>query len=514
MHPLSQNRSSSPSNGAWRARVRPRAATALPAAGGPADGSLRAATIGTAADSASSPIDRRLLYLLCAWILALCFDYRVLPLLRLELGVSITPDRLVLAALIATFIATKAWRTGDVKRPLAGKAVGRFAWLFAGIAVTSWVIVAPDTRNTSYGNLTWIMNLMVFPALAFHIASRLQYTRAMLMRLFWFLAIIGAYLACTAIAEHYERLWPLVFPRYILDPSVGIHWGRSRGPFVDTISNGGMLIAAFLAFTFVATSLTGVKRLIALGFTLLIVPAVYFTETRGVWLGWAAATATLVVFGKELRRPALLVAGALLIAFVVGIGSKFSLNESTLFSRRQNTVDYRLNNYQIAWDAFKANPAFGVGYGNFYGVWRNYADQNTREGRQGLADGNHSTILGILAELGLAGALPYVALIGFGALLCLSGQRRLKRQNLPFERRIAVMALGMLQAFVLLGLTNDLKAMPTINIVALTFLGVVTSLLSVRPVTRDAAAARHPQSKAVPARHARIRPSFAARAVR
>jgi O-antigen ligase len=241
---------------------------------------------------------------------------------------------------------------------------------------------------------------------------------------------------------------------------------------------------------------------------------VYFTETRGVWLGWAAAAGTLVLFGKELRRPALLVVAALLVAFVVGIGSKFSLSESTLFSRRQNTVDYRLNNYQIAWDAFKANPVFGVGYGNFYGVWRNYADQNTREGRQGLADGNHSTILGILAELGLTGALPYVMLIGFGALLCLGGQRLLKRQNLPFERQIAVMALGILQAFVLLGLTNDLKAMPTINIVALTFLGVVTSLLSVRPATREAAAARHPQSKIVPAGDARIRPSFAARAVR
>ena len=512
MPQLSQNRSSLRSRGAWRAQLRPQAAVAAPAAA-VGEYSQRIA-VGASPHSASPPIDRRLLYLLCAWILALCFDYRVLPWLRLELGVSVTPDRVLLAALIFGFVVTKAWRTGEVKRPLAGKAVGRFAWLFAGVAVTSWVIVAPDTANTSFGNLTWIMNLAVFPALAFHIASRLHYTRAMLMRLFWFLAVVGVYLAFTAIAEHYEFLWPLVFPRYILDPSVGIHWGRSRGPFVDTISNGGMLIAAFLAFSFVAASLTGVKRAVAICLTLLIVPAVYFTETRGVWLGWAAATGTLALFGKELRRPALIVAGVLAITFVVGIGSKFSLSEATLFSRRQNTVDYRLDNYQIAWDAFKANPAFGLGYGQLYGEWRKYYDRNTSRVAQGLADGNHSTILGILAELGLAGALPYAAVIGFGALLCFGSQRLLKRTNRPFERQIAVMALGILQCFVLLGLTNDLKAMPTLNIVVLTFLGVVTSLVSVRPAIRNAAAGQPHQSSPIPARRARMRPSFATRHLR
>ena len=42
------------------------------------------------------------------------------------------------------------------------------------------------------------------------------------------LALIGVYLAVTALAEITKQWW-LVYPSYIADPKVGIHFGRAPG---------------------------------------------------------------------------------------------------------------------------------------------------------------------------------------------------------------------------------------------------------------------------------------------
>ena len=48
---------------------------------------------------------------------------------------------------------------------------------------------------------------------------------------------LAAYLGTTAAFET-AGLRSLVFPRYIGDPSVGIHFGRTRGPFVQSVAEG------------------------------------------------------------------------------------------------------------------------------------------------------------------------------------------------------------------------------------------------------------------------------------
>ena len=453
-------------------------------------------------DSDTLPLDRTVLDFFCAWVLFQCFFYAAVPLLRWNVGITVSPDRVALVALLIVLIRHITSVSKSPTTARGGKAVGRLAFIFAGITLWSWLVHAPDAKNATFGNLTWIMNLAVYPTLSFYVATRLHYTRPMLKRLMWFFGALGVYLAITGIAEHFD-FELLVYPKYILDPGVGTHYGRSRGPFVDTISNGGMLVVGFSALCYIAASLTGVRRRVALTCAVLVVPAVYFTETRSVWLGWAAVAGTLVSLRTPLRRIATPVAGVLLVAFVLGIGSKFSLSDATLFSRRLQTVDYRLDNYQIAWDAFKANPWFGVGYGMFFNEWRNYADLNHSRVGIGLADGNHSTWLGILAELGLAGALPFTALVACAAIMCFSAYRQLKRTGTESEQQFAVVTIGLLQSFLVLSLTNDLKAMPTVNIVAFWFLGVLSSVVSARlasakPVS-DAAAPVKPLPSQQPA---------------
>src|SRR5439155_13100438 len=45
-----------------------------------------------------------------------------------------------------------------------------------------------------------------------------------------FFALLSLYLTWIAWCERFE-LYGAVWPRFVADPSVGIHWGRVRGPF-------------------------------------------------------------------------------------------------------------------------------------------------------------------------------------------------------------------------------------------------------------------------------------------
>jgi O-antigen ligase len=296
----------------------------------------------------------------------------------------------------------------------------------------------------------------------------------MLKQILDFLAVLGAYLSFTALCEHFG-IGALVFPKYILDPHVGIHFGRSRGPFVDTIGNGGMLLISSLALSCISSGFSGVKRFLSFCLVLLAVPAIYFTETRAVWLGLAAILATSALLRTSVRSGAAFISAAVLIGFLSGVGSKFSISEQTLFSRRQNTVDYRLDNYQTAWNAFTKNPLFGVGYGRFHLEWSSYF--NEAESRtQGLDDGNHSTPLGILAELGATGFVPFVATIVCAFIVCVAAYGRTKNDEYEFERRFVLLALGAIETFVILGLTNDLHSTPVVNATAFWLVGIVSTI--------------------------------------
>ena len=49
--------------------------------------------------------------------------------------------------------------------------------------------------------------------------------------------LFGVYLGFTAVCE-IAQLWSLVFPKYIADPKIGLHFGRARGPMVHGVSFG------------------------------------------------------------------------------------------------------------------------------------------------------------------------------------------------------------------------------------------------------------------------------------
>ncbi|MGC3966135.1 MAG: hypothetical protein QM775_01815 [Pirellulales bacterium] len=58
--------------------------------------------------------------------------------------------------------------------------------------------------------------------------------------------VFGAYLAFTAVCE-IAQLWTLVWPKYIADPKIGLHFGRARGPMVHGVTFGHYMSVCLLA---------------------------------------------------------------------------------------------------------------------------------------------------------------------------------------------------------------------------------------------------------------------------
>ena len=420
--------------------------------------------------------DATMVRLFCVWVFLLCFQYQPVPMLQWNLGITMTPDRLAVGLLLLAY----ARRTAHTRaRPgsgtMAAVMLEPFLLLFALVGTVSWLVSGADAGNDKFRWLTTLFSLSFLPTVSYFVARRLQYTRAMLKEILLFLAALGVYLSFTSVCEHYEAT-SLVFPKYILDPTVGIQFGRSRGPFLDTIGNGGMLLVSFLVFTCLSSSLTGFKRALTILLTLFVVPAIYFTETRMIWLGLAAVTAILLSLRTTMRRTAVIVGCATLIGFVSGIGGKFSPYENTLFARRQHTVDNRIDNYEITWAMFKKNPVFGIGYGRFRSEWSNYFDEETA--LTTWNDGNHSTIMGILAELGIIGFMTFVAILACSVMVCITAYRHLREDRWEVERRFVVVGLCAVISFFLLGLTNDLRSVAIVNVSAFWFVGIVSSIHS------------------------------------
>ena len=113
------------------------------------------------------------------------------------------------------------------------------------------------------------------------------------------------YLSFTAIA-FLSGAHSLIFPRFILDESLGFHADRARGPLLQAVANGVTLnILGLLALhAYQRGSVRGVKIAVLLA----SVPiAILATMTRAVWLSFAGTVIVLIFLSENraLRRACL-----------------------------------------------------------------------------------------------------------------------------------------------------------------------------------------------------------------
>ena len=294
----------------------------------------------------------------------------------------------------------------------------RASWPMAGLAL----LALASLLNQPFEPEAWSLfaSKLVVPFVLFHLAGAVFADGASFKKFEIFAIILLAYLSFTAIAFLVGAQW-LVFPRFILDESLGFHVDRARGPLLQAVANGVSInILGVLALhAYRRGSVRGNKMILLLA----SVPvAILATMTRAVWLSFVGTVVAVALLSKNraVRRRwiVLVIAGMGALAILVwarGLGQTVSdrLEE-------KGPVEYRQAVYAGGWEMVLEHPWIGWGFHQMPAELPRHVS-----GYQEKVLYPHNTYLELLVEHGF---------VGFGLYLWLMWELwRLRKGSVPAE---------------------------------------------------------------------------------
>jgi len=391
-----------------------------------------------------------------------------------SLDIGFRPDRVLIVVIVAIFLIQVMRK--EIKISKIGR-VEIYMVLFTFLCTMS-LILSGANADVSQGENKWLTTLFhitYFPFLTFFIMKQIDYSKQRTKIILVVLCGVGGYLGFTGMCEHF-RFDALVWPNYIMDSSIGTHWERVRGPFMESVAMGRILTVTLLCVLIMATEYNGIRRLGLYVFAFLEAGAIYFTYTRGPWIGFGAALLIILMFRTKMRRPGVLLLTAIIIVGMAGTGSKFSFfsDESMLFSRRGDTVDDRTVSYITQFKMGIENPMFGIGFGRFGAEWNNYFTPIPGIPFSSF-DGSHNTFLGIFAETGIIALFLFLAILYHLFTMSLRTYKSLAAGE-TFEQGLVVITMALAVMYILTGFFSDLRWNQLQNNLVFLFFGITASL--------------------------------------
>jgi O-antigen ligase len=378
---------------------------------------------------------------------------------RFDLGpLPLTTDRVALVVLVAVYVLRRRWGGVDPK-PL-----GWVDWTLAGLLAVLTASVATHPFHVGLADVPppiWLLvTAYVMPAVVYWIARQSPWTESQVRVIDRGLLFFGIYLAVTAICETAD-LSAFVFPRYISDPTVGLHFGRARGPFVHSVTMGFVLSTCFAVALVAWPRAQQLGRVWLVGLAALFALAQYLTYTRSVWMGAAAIVFVVVgLLASREWRP-WFIAGLTFASLVVVAAKWESLLEFKRdegLSSRETADSARLRPVMayIAWQMFLDRPIQGCGLGRYIVDKDEYLSDRSTELRLELARGYgpHNQFLALLTETGLIGVGLFSAvLLGWTI-----NAWRLWRSAAPdWARRQGLLTLAVMSAYVNSAMFHDMS---------------------------------------------------------
>lgn len=235
-------------------------------------------------------------------------------------------------------------------------------WPMAGLlllGLASLLAQPYDPQNWSVFAAKWVVPLVLY-----HLAGSVFDNAASQRRFETFTLVVLGYLCLIAILFLFGAK-DLIFPRYILDESLGIHADRARGPFLQAVANGVTL--SLLGLIALDSFRRGrLKGLPALLLAIALPLAILATRTRGVWLSFAGCILILVLFSsyRRVRRACLCL--ALVGAAGLLIALSFDDAKPSFLARleERSPVEFRVVMYQTGLEMFLEKPLAGWGSGD------------------------------------------------------------------------------------------------------------------------------------------------------
>lgn len=292
-------------------------------------------------------------------------------------------------------------------------------WLIARTITQPWGSVLPGQPPT-------LMHLVNGYLIPFSLYAALRTTKldpSQLKIPFGVLCVLGFYLGVTAILEA-AKLWGVVFPKFITDPQLGIHFGRARGPMLQSVRLGISVIATLVPLLIYTIWLQPHKRLnwlIAASCLPVLGLAIFVTYTRSVWMGLAFVVVSMVWLCLQgLPRRSAIVA-ILFAGVAVGVVKG---PELVAFKREFSAAETRESTFMraafayVSLEMFKDRPVAGFGFNQFQVYNRVYLSDRSTDIRLESIRGyvHHNSFLSLLVDLGIVGFSLYT-FVGLAAAI-------------------------------------------------------------------------------------------------
>lgn len=236
------------------------------------------------------------------------------------------------------------------------------------------------------------------------------------------LRYVAVYLLIVNVTESWRRL-RILFAVLVaggLFPALGsFHYARqgamvegNRAGWVGIFSNPNDLAYSLVLLFPLALALflgiRGWKRLLPLGAAALFAVAIFMTYSRGGLMGFATVLLlAFLLWSPPVARLPGLVVGAAALAFAVT--SFWDRDEGFGDLLGDATLNQRLATIKAGLAMFADNPLLGVGPGCSVIGWPQYRPPNLYS--EGWLH-SHNTVIQVLSETGLLGAVPFFLLLG------------------------------------------------------------------------------------------------------
>ena len=389
----------------------------------------------------------------------------------------ITFDRVLLIGLLAAFV----WQLrfgGLAIRRMTGSdwMLAAMLALFTASAIFSGQPERTDGVTSKWGRLA---TSLLLPAVLYGVIRQLEITQRQWSRLLAALVGLGIYLAFTGACEVAGQ-WSLVFPHYISNPDLGIHFGRARGPELNAVSLGLYVTACLLCtWTLLRYANRRSYQLVLLVALPAMAGGVLLTYTRSTWIGLAASGLVVAAFqiSGRWRMPAFL--GATLLGLLIvaaSWGQLLGIKREGTVEDSEHSVGQRESFAYVSWQMFRDHPIFGVGFGRFYDRKLPYlSDRSQNFELESLRPlHHHNTLLSVLTETGLIGLAVFIGV--FAAWIRSAWQLATNAKSAPWIQAHGILMLALIANYLCSAVFHDLTLLPSQELLLFIFAAITVNL--------------------------------------
>ena len=374
----------------------------------------------------------------------------------------ITLDRLILGASVALFVGyqIRGWNQPRIWSP------ADLLFTFFIFALILTTVVNPSAGDRA-GPFSKLIFFFLLPAVMYAVGSQVALTPKQLRMMYVSFAVIGMYLALTAVAEKLDWKWA-VLPTYISDPKFAEFLGRGRGPLLNPAANGILLTLSLCCGLMPLLWFQGIRQLYVLATVPIYLVGIFCTMTRSVWLGCAVALVSITVAFVPTRwrfALALAVLGCGSLAVLVDVKEllTFKRDRNVTVEQMSESASLRPILAMVAWKMFQDRPLLGCGTNQYLATAKNYLfDRSTNLPLEKVRPYvQHNMFLAMLVENGLIGLIPFCCL-----LVCWThwSWQLWNSSQLAIEyRQLGLVSLGLLSTYIVNGLFHDVLIFPMIN---------------------------------------------------